>query len=64
MPHRICPKCRIEGRLLDALSSDADVEYYLCAKCAHVWTYQKGDREAVPPDVPLRDIGNDETGAP
>jgi rubredoxin len=64
MPHRICPKCRIEGTLLEMSSSEADLEYYHCAKCAHIWTHQKGDPEAAPPDVSLRDTGNDETGAP
>jgi len=65
MPHRICPKCRIEGSLLEMSSSEAYLEYYYrCAKCAHVWTHQKADPEAASPDVPLRDTGIDETGAP
>ena len=60
MPHRICPKCRIEGQLLEAASSGAYVEYYRCAKCGHVWTHQKDNFDAPPRDVTLpRDIGDD-----
>ena len=53
MPHRICPNCHIQGRLLEAASSEAYVEYYRCAKCGHVWTHEKGNPDAPPRDVTL-----------
>ena len=51
MPYRICPKCQAQGRLLEAASQDAVVEYYRCNTCGHVWTRDKDH-----PDAPLADI--------
>ena len=51
MPHRLWPICRIQGRLLQAPSRDAFVEYYHCDTCGHIWTHVKSN-----PDTPAKDI--------
>lgn len=48
--HR-CPDCDHDGSHLDRVSKYAYVEYYRCAACGHVWTYQKDD-----PDGPACDV--------
>lgn len=47
MPYRLCPNCRVRGRLLEQTSKDALVEYYRCDKCGHVWTHDKRDPERI-----------------
>jgi uncharacterized Zn finger protein len=51
MPHRICPQCERPGRLLEAASHAAWVDYYRCDACGHVWTQDKKDLNAPPCDV-------------
>lgn len=48
---RVCPKCHQVGRLLEAASQDAVVEYYRCDACGHVWSHDKGN-----PKAPARDV--------
>ena len=43
MPNRSCAVCHVEGRLLDATSKDAVVDYFRCDRCGRIWTHQKGD---------------------
>jgi uncharacterized Zn finger protein len=39
-----CPSCHSSApNLLADLSKDADVNYYRCSACGHVWTTTKGD---------------------
>jgi hypothetical protein len=51
MAHGFCPKCERLGRLLESTSSIANVEYYRCDVCGHVWTYEKHNPDAPPKDV-------------
>ena len=51
MPHRVCPKCQHDGRLLEATSQSARVDYYRCDECGHVWSHLKGQ-----PDSPATDV--------
>jgi hypothetical protein len=51
MPHRICQQCEGPGRVLEAASQTAWVDYYRCDACGHVWTLDKKDLEAPPRDV-------------
>ena len=51
MPHPICPECKRPGRLLEAASQNAWVNYYRCDACGHVWTYDKNDLNAPPRHV-------------
>jgi rubredoxin len=51
LPHRICPKCQAPGRLLESSSQAAEVEYYRCDACGHVWNLSKAD-----PNAPARDV--------
>jgi hypothetical protein len=40
-----CPRCEsIRTRPLPELSRDADVDYFRCDHCAHVWTTPKNHR--------------------
>jgi rubredoxin len=61
MSNRLCPNCQKTGRLLEAASRYAYVEYYRCDPCGHVWQYAKGDPNAsafsvtVTADVAVRD---------
>lgn len=54
MPHRVCPMCRAQGRLLEHTSKDAFVEYYRCDTCGHIWHHAKGDPLAPPKDVTIK----------
>jgi hypothetical protein len=54
MPRRFCPQCERPGRLLEAASQNAWVDYYRCDACGHVWTYDKKDLSAPPRDVTLQ----------
>jgi rubredoxin len=54
MPHRLCPICPVQGRLLEHTSKDAMVEYYRCDKCGHVWTHEKGDPNSPATNVTVR----------
>jgi len=40
-----CPACDNVGNLLKSVSQDADVDYYRCQACAHVWSVPKGKCE-------------------
>jgi len=51
MPHRICPNCQIQGRLLEGPSQDSMVEYWRCDQCGHVWSHDKSN-----PNAPRNDV--------
>ena len=53
MPHRVCPKCLHDGRLLEATSEAAWVAYYRCDNCGHVWTHEKARPDSPPKDVTI-----------
>jgi uncharacterized Zn finger protein len=53
MPHRKCPQCEQQGRLLEAASQDAWVMYYRCDSCGHVWAYDKSDVNSPRRDVTM-----------
>ena len=36
-----CPLCQAEGRFLAGASQHADVNFYRCDKCEHVWSTPK-----------------------
>jgi hypothetical protein len=56
MRHPPCPVCRRDTlRWLEASSKNAEVDYYRCDACAHVWTVSKFD-----PAAPLTIITNNE----
>ena len=59
MPHRACPVCRVQGRLLEETSKEALVEYYRCDKCGRIWTHRKADPNSPPTlvTVKARDAG-------
>ena len=49
MPFRPCPACQFQTpRLREAASRDADVHYYRCEACGHVWHVSKYN-----PDGPM-----------
>ena len=49
-----CPVClEPTPRLLEASSQYANVNYYRCPKCAHVWTVAKDDPTQVTHVTPL-----------
>ncbi len=57
MPIQPCPKCqRPTARLLTGVSHQADVNYYRCEPCGHVWTLPKGPEAefATPKDVTIK----------
>ena len=54
MPHRLCPICQAQGRLLENVSQDALVEYYRCDKCSHIWTHDKTNPNSPPNLVTIR----------
>ena len=56
MPHQPCPVCQQHDtlRFLEASSKNADVNYYRCDACAHVWTVSKFD-PASPPTMITND---------
>jgi predicted nucleic acid-binding Zn ribbon protein len=57
MAQQPCPVCRHDTlRWLEASSKNADVNYYRCDACAHVWTVSKSD-----PAAPLTIITNNAT---
>ena len=44
MPVRPCPECQNPTpRVLDALSAHAQVWYYRCPNCSHIWNVPKAD---------------------
>ena len=51
MPVQRCPKCTNPGRLLEHSSTDADVYYYRCDACGHVWSHTKAN-----PGGPARSV--------
>jgi hypothetical protein len=55
MSHRHCPKCAYQGRLLKLAVVSLRVEYFRCDDCGHVWTHRKGDSEAPPEDVTVKE---------
>ena len=54
MPHRACPVCRVQGRLLEDTSKEALVEYYRCDKCGRIWTHRKADPNSPPTLVTVK----------
>ena len=48
MPHRLCPVCRNNGRLLEQTSRDSRVDYYRCDACAVAWTHDKDNPASAP----------------
>jgi len=43
-----CGECRsLAIRWLDSVSRDAQVNYYRCERCGHVWTLPKGETDVV-----------------
>jgi hypothetical protein len=52
MPHRICPRCQhTPGRVLQMTTSNiAEVDYWRCPVCGHVWTLSR-DRDEITTDV-------------
>jgi uncharacterized Zn finger protein len=57
MPHRICPQCGRDGRLLELelAKLTTRVDYYRCDPCAHVWTHEKDNPEAPPEDITVKE---------
>ena len=52
MPTRPCPNCHAPSpRYLPATSEHADVNYYRCDPCGHVWTMPKDKPESPPRHV-------------
>jgi hypothetical protein len=51
MPYRLCPQCQKPGRLLESSSSIANVLYFRCDDCGHVWTHDKDNPNAPPKDI-------------
>lgn len=42
MPIQPCPSCGVPvTRRLDFTSQYADVNYYICERCGHIWTISK-----------------------
>ena len=55
-----CPRCAHgEARRLEACSELAQVDYYICVHCDHVWTLRKNDPDATPQDVTVDDDQSD-----
>ena len=54
MPHRACPVCRVQSRLLEDTSKEALVEYYRCDKCGRIWTHRKADPNSPPTLVTVK----------
>jgi DNA-directed RNA polymerase subunit M/transcription elongation factor TFIIS len=49
MPHSRCPACQSKHvQWLPEVSKDAEVDYYRCGDCGHVWNVPK-DRPDDPP---------------
>ena len=53
MPSRDCPNCAKPGTFLPRVSKTADVEYYSCDHCGHVWRFDKSGPDG-PRDVTVR----------
>ena len=52
-PPVVCPVCASQDvRWLKDTSKDADVDYYRCNECGHVWWVQKGDETQTAHEVP------------
>lgn len=58
MPARPCPECRHPApRFLAAPSQSADVSYYRCDDCGHVWHVPNTHPDAAPyPVTPARAV--------
>jgi transposase-like protein len=54
MPHRLCPNCQIQGRLLEGPTQNAWVEYWRCDQCGHIWTHDKTNPNSPHVDVTVR----------
>ena len=51
----LCPNCQaFEGRPLEMSSQIANVDYYRCDRCGHVWTVPKAGKRGEPRDVTRR----------
>ena len=48
MPYRLCPVCRVPGRVLEESTKDSTVIYVRCDQCGRVWTRRKADLHAPP----------------
>ena len=48
MPYRLCPVCRVPGRVLKESTKDSTVIYVRCDQCGRVWTQSKADLHAPP----------------
>ncbi len=60
-----CPQCRMPApRLLETVSNDAQVNYYRCQVCGHVWTLPKGEMDAVPTAITHRKDDEDNSVSP
>lgn len=55
MPDTLCQQCRQPGRLLDAISKQAYVDYYRCDACGAVWTHQKHDTASPPTPITVHE---------
>jgi transposase-like protein len=54
MPQMPCPVCgTTTPRLLEGISADAEVKYYRCPSCAHVWTVSKRDPSLITHVTPV-----------
>ena len=51
MRNRPCPRCRKDGRFLDASSANALVDYYRCDYCGTVWALDQDDPTKPPRHV-------------
>ena len=57
MPIRPCPECmHPTPRQLENVSADAQVWYYRCDSCGHVWNIPKSDPNAPPRAVTSRPV--------
>ena len=54
MPYRLCPVCRVPGRVLKESTKDSTVIYVRCDQCGRVWTQRKGDPKAPPLVIPTK----------
>ena len=48
MLYRLCPVCKVPGRVLEESTKEATAIYVRCDKCGRVWTRRKADLHAAP----------------
>ena len=57
MSIRPCPSCHASSpRFLPATSQHADVNYYRCDPCGHVWTIPKSNPDGPPHHITPRRV--------